>query len=52
MSWAEDEGYDGYDFDYLDEWPECEICNRFYPPDQDFCYFCLTDEEKWKLGVL
>ena len=52
MSWAEDEGYDGQDFDYNDDWPWCEVCESVYPPHQDFCYYCLSTEDKWRLGVL
>ena len=51
MSYAEDEGFDGWDFDDLyDDWQYCESCESTYPPDQEFCYKCLTIENKWKLG--
>jgi uncharacterized OB-fold protein len=53
MSWAEDEGYDGWDFDdFRDEWPWCNKCENVYHPHQEFCYSCLSTENKWKLGVL
>ena len=53
MSWIEDEGYDGYDFDFDDNnWLWCDECENPYPPTQEFCYNCLTIEDKWRLGVL
>ena len=53
MSWAEDEGYDGYDFPFDDELAWCDKCQRYiYPPHQEFCYNCLSIEDKWKLGIL
>ena len=52
MSWAEDEGYDGWDFDCNPEWEECPDCGELYHTSQPFCYKCLSVEAKWKLGVI
>ena len=52
MSYFED-WYEGPDpFDFEDEWEYCEKCESSYPPEQEFCHVCLSDESKWKLGIL